>query len=109
MSRNATVHNRRTVQAHEHHARDYAAAVTSQPAGTDAEALRRFATAIAEGGSVLEIGSGPGRDADFLETLGIAVHRTDARLAQAGFAFTWEVDIDGQGGPWRTLLERRPA
>ncbi|MEP9364699.1 class I SAM-dependent methyltransferase [Nocardioides sp. CN2-186] len=39
--------------------------------------LRVFATAVGEGGRVLEIGSGPGRDARLLEELGLDVRRTD--------------------------------
>lgn len=204
MSHDTVTHNRRTVQAYERYARDYAAAVSSQPSGPDAEALHRFASAIPRVGNVLEIGSGPGWDADFLETLGIDVHRTDvtaafrefqaergrrvdpldlltdeipglhhglmllcvlqhfertqvdgvlcklahalapggalllshplgegeswqrgtsgdyrvvlwsrealdARLAQAGFAVTWEANIEGDDGPWRTLLARKQA
>ena len=39
--------------------------------------MRRFADMLPSGGRVLDIGSGPGWDADFLEGLGVRVHRTD--------------------------------
>src|SRR5688500_1163558 len=79
------VHNRRTVAGYERCARDYAASVSSAPSPSGAEALRQLASAVAPGGRVLEIGSGPGWDADFLETLGIDVHRTDAAAAFCDF------------------------
>jgi SAM-dependent methyltransferase len=197
-------HNQRTVAGYERCARDYAASVDSTPSPSGAAALRQLAAAVTPGGRVLEIGSGPGWDADFLETLGIDVHRTevtaafrdfqaergkrcdpldlladeidgrydgiamlavlqhferaqldpalrklarvldaggalllmypegddddwehgasgdyrvvrwtpdamDARLAQAGFAVTWENAFDGRGGSWRSVLARRQA
>lgn len=72
----AHANNGRTVAAYENYARRYAANV-SPPSGSGASALRRLATALPSGGRVLEIGSGPGWDADFLEELGVRVHRTD--------------------------------
>jgi SAM-dependent methyltransferase len=74
-------HNQRTVAGYERCARDYAASVDSTPSPSGAVALRQLAAAVAPGGRVLEIGSGPGWDADFLETLGLDVHRTDAATA----------------------------
>ena len=73
--------NRRTLDDYERSARDYVAEVASTPSPVGADALRRLAAAVAPGNRVLEIGSGPGWDADYLETLGIAVHRTDATAA----------------------------
>lgn len=73
--------NRRTVAAYEKCARDYAASVSPQPSVAGAEALRRLADALPSGDGVLEIGSGPGWDADFLETLAVPVHRTDVARA----------------------------
>lgn len=69
--------NRRTVAAYEGYARGYAAAVASTPSDGAADDLRRFAAALTPAAQVLEIGSGPGWDADFLETLGLRVRRTD--------------------------------
>ncbi|WP_394537649.1 methyltransferase domain-containing protein [Lysobacter enzymogenes] len=73
--------NRRTVAAYEGYARGYAAAVPATPSGRAAEDLRRLAAAAGPSGRVLEIGSGPGWDADFLETLGLRVQRTDVTAA----------------------------
>jgi SAM-dependent methyltransferase len=77
--------NQRTVAGYERCARDYAASVDSTPSPSGAAALRQLAAAVAPGGRVLEIGSGPGWDADFLETLGLDVHRTDAAAAFCDF------------------------
>src|SRR5688500_9916982 len=74
-------HNQRTVAGYERCARDYAAETASSTAPDGKTALRQLAAAVAPGGRVLEIGSGPGWDADFLESLGLDVHRTDAAAA----------------------------
>lgn len=74
---NAVKNNCRTVAAYENYARRYAANVSPQPSESGASALRRLADALPAEGRVLEIGSGPGWDADFLEGLGVPVHRTD--------------------------------
>lgn len=78
-------HNQRTVEGYERCARDYAAGVSNMPSPSAAAALRWLAAAVEPGGRVLEIGSGPGWDADFMETLGVAVHRTDATAAFRAF------------------------
>lgn len=78
-------HNQRTVAGYERCARDYAASVGSTPSASGAAALRQLAAALAPGKRVLEIGSGPGWDADFLEALGLDVHRTDATAAFRDF------------------------
>lgn len=77
--------NQRTVAGYERCAREYASEVSSTPSATGARALRRLAAAVPPGGRVLEIGSGPGWDADFLETLGLDVHRTDVTAAFRAF------------------------
>jgi SAM-dependent methyltransferase len=69
--------NRRTVAAYEDYARRYAEAVSATPSAGEAEGLRRLAAAIPTSGRVLDIGSGPGWEADFLEALGLQVRRTD--------------------------------
>jgi SAM-dependent methyltransferase len=75
------VNNGRTVAAYENYARRYAAAVSQQPSESGAESLRRLAAAMPAGGRVLDIGSGPGWDADFLEQAAVRVHRTDVTAA----------------------------
>lgn len=72
--------NRRTVADYESSAREYAATVAGRPSAS-AEALRRLAAEVGPGKRLLEIGSGPGWDADALEALGIDVHRTDVTAA----------------------------
>jgi SAM-dependent methyltransferase len=72
--------------------------------------LDRFAD-LAGQGPVLEIGSGPGRDADYLESRGVRVVRTDAtpafvtRLREAGHD-TRLVDVrtDPLGGPYQGIF-----
>jgi 2-polyprenyl-3-methyl-5-hydroxy-6-metoxy-1,4-benzoquinol methylase len=61
--------------------------------------------------SVLEIGSGPGRDADFVESLGAVVRRTDATqafldlMAERGKeADLLNVMTDELGGPYDGVL-----
>lgn len=62
-------------------------------------------------GEVLEIGSGPGTEAQYLEHRGLRVHRTDAtpafveRLRQAGHqARRLDVRGDDLGGPFDAVL-----
>jgi 2-polyprenyl-3-methyl-5-hydroxy-6-metoxy-1,4-benzoquinol methylase len=74
---NSHSNNGRTVAAYEGYARRYAEVVSPQPSDSAAATFRRFADMLPSGGRVLDIGSGPGWDADFLETLGVRVHRTD--------------------------------
>lgn len=73
--------NRRTVAAYERCARDYAATVPQQPAPFDAQALRSLVAAMPPDSTLLEVGSGPGWEADFVESLGVPVHRTDVTAA----------------------------
>jgi SAM-dependent methyltransferase len=77
--------NGRTVAAYENYARRYAANVSQQPSESGAAALRRMAGMLPSGGRILEIGSGPGWDADFLEALGVHLHRTDVTAAFRDF------------------------
>lgn len=76
--------NGRAVAGYERTAGDYVATVDGRPSAT-AEALHRLAQATGPEARVLEIGSGPGWDADALEALGIDVHRTDAANAFCRF------------------------
>lgn len=69
--------NRETLDSYEAIALDYAASTEGTPTGVGAEALARFASLLPEGGTVLELGSGPGWDADVLEAQGVRVRRTD--------------------------------
>jgi SAM-dependent methyltransferase len=72
--------------------------------------LSRFAS-LAGAGPVLEIGSGPGRDARYLESRGVRVIRTDATpafvslLRAAGHdARQLDARTDPLGGPYQGIL-----
>ena len=73
--------NQRTVAGYEAYATKYARRVSRRPTGLGKQALDRLATLAGPGGRVLEIGSGPGWDADYLESRGLRVRRTDVTKA----------------------------
>lgn len=97
--------NQRTLVAYEAYAPAYARSVATGPSPECRQALHCLAaalrpavpigppvlaasrareTSVADGpkaADVLEIGSGPGHEADYLETLGVTVRRTDATAA----------------------------
>jgi SAM-dependent methyltransferase len=66
----------RTVRAYDLHAVAYAEG-TAAPTALLRASLERLAAGVGEGGRVLEIGSGGGRDAALMEELGLRVRRTD--------------------------------
>lgn len=68
----------RTIASYESYAPSYAALVNPTPSAFDGAAMQRLASV---GGTVLEIGSGPGFDADYVETFGVRVERTDITRA----------------------------
>jgi 2-polyprenyl-3-methyl-5-hydroxy-6-metoxy-1,4-benzoquinol methylase len=77
----ATTPHNRTIESYEAFAATYNTLVGPlPPAGTE-EPLRRLVAVAGPGATILEVGSGPGRDADFIETLGVRVRRTDATRA----------------------------
>ncbi len=69
---------RQTIASYEAEADHYCTLVSEIPNAFDQTAFRRVADIAGPSGRMLEIGSGPGFDADFLETLGLKVRRTDA-------------------------------
>ncbi len=69
--------NRETLASYDRYARRYAEVTATMSADTR-DLLRRLAQALPDRASVLEIGSGPGWDADYLESMGLTVRRTDA-------------------------------
>jgi 2-polyprenyl-3-methyl-5-hydroxy-6-metoxy-1,4-benzoquinol methylase len=102
---------RRTVQSYQGFARHYDTLCSEFPPPEVEDALRRLVNCLPGGGTVLEIGSGPGREADFIETLGVAVRRTDATQAflnlQAERGKSGEllnVVTDMLGGPYDAVL-----
>lgn len=101
----------RTVQSYEGFAREYDKLVNAKRPPHIEDALRRLVQCMPPGGSVLEIGSGSGRDADVVESLGAIVRRTDAArafldlMAQRGKqADLLNVVSDELGGPYDGVL-----
>jgi SAM-dependent methyltransferase len=98
-----------TLATYEAAAETYLAA-TARTAPTVLRFLDRFA-ALVKDGPVLEIGSGPGWDAEYLEAQGLRVIRSDAtkafveRLrAQGHPAHMVDARTDPLGGPYRAIL-----
>ena len=100
--------NARTVESYEQIADDYARETAG--GGPLAFALARLAETI-PAGHVLEIGSGPGWDADALEDAGVTVRRTDVTQAFIDFqrargkeADRLDVINDDLGGPYDAVV-----
>lgn len=83
---NPLANNLETVTSYELIARDYADS-TVTPEGVGSAGLRRLVATLDHpaDSTVLELGSGPGWDADFVESLGPAVRRTDVTQAFVDF------------------------
>lgn len=101
----------RNVESYEKSARSYDALCVNDPPPKIAEVLRRFAQSLPCPARVLEVGSGPGRDADYLETLGISVRRTDAVQAfldiqaeRGRIGELMNVVTDPLGGPYEGVV-----
>lgn len=96
--------NARSIESYEDIVDEYAA--ETEGAGVLAHCLERLAAAV-PGGHVLEIGSGPGWDADRLEAAGLTVRRTDVTQAFLAFQRGRGKDVeelnvltDDLGGPY---------
>ncbi|RYC12539.1 class I SAM-dependent methyltransferase [Nocardioides zhouii] len=110
----STSANHRTVESYERIARDYADDTAPGPTGAgelDGDGLRRLLGVVPAGGTVLEVGSGPGWDADFLEAHGVAVRRTDITTAfidlqaeRGKVVERLDVTSDDLGGPYDAVL-----
>lgn len=72
--------NRETVASYERCAEDYAQSTSGEPSEEQSRLFPEFVRLV-RGGRVLDIGSGPGWDADRLEAEGIEVERTDVTQA----------------------------
>jgi 2-polyprenyl-3-methyl-5-hydroxy-6-metoxy-1,4-benzoquinol methylase len=93
--------NARTVESYEKIADDYA----SETIG--ARVLSGGLTRLAEvvpAGHVLEIGSGPGWDADALEEAGLKVRRTDLTQAFIDFQRARGKHVEDLGGPFDAVV-----
>ena len=95
-----------TIAAYQADAAAYAAGTAALPESV-ARDLDEFAGRVVAGGHVLEIGSGPGRDARELESRGLDVRRTDVTPAFVDLmrADGHEADVldplvDDLGGPY---------
>jgi 2-polyprenyl-3-methyl-5-hydroxy-6-metoxy-1,4-benzoquinol methylase len=104
-------HMHQTVQSYEAFAREYDKLVDAHRPPHIQKALRRLVDALPPGGRVLEIGSGTGRDADVIESMGLVVRRTDAAqafidlMAERGkHAELLNVVTDELGGPYDGVL-----
>ncbi len=73
--------NRLTVGSYERCARSYAESTAPANGARGSAALLQLVAALRAGASILEIGSGPGWDADFLDARGFQVQRTDVTQA----------------------------
>jgi 2-polyprenyl-3-methyl-5-hydroxy-6-metoxy-1,4-benzoquinol methylase len=107
---NAIRNNRETVQSYELCAPDYAA-TTQQRSQAGENTLRLLVDALGGAGTVLEIGSGPGWDADFFEEQGLSVRRTDVTEAFLSFqaergrkAERLDLIEDELGGPYDGIV-----
>lgn len=102
--------SRRTIESYEGYADRYVL-IRRGPDEREQAALRQVAAIAGLGGQVLEIGSGPGCDADFLETLGVQVRRTDAtqrfldlQAARGKQGDRLDVITDPLGGPYDAIV-----
>jgi SAM-dependent methyltransferase len=107
----ALEYNRRTAQSYQQAARDYAESTAPGPAEATAPGLRRLIRLVPPGGLVLEVGSGPGWDADFVESHGLQVRRTDVADAFVALqrergkpAERLDVISDDLGGPYDAVM-----
>jgi SAM-dependent methyltransferase len=99
--------NARTVSSYELVAADYARETAG---GGRSEPLVRLA-AVVPGSEVLEVGSGPGWDADALEVAGLRVRRTDVtqafidlQQARGKRVDRLDVVVDDLGGPYDGIV-----
>ena len=67
-----------TISHYDEIARHYATLIDDEPPGWIADALGRLRARVVPDAPILEIGSGVGRDANWLEARGTHVRRTDA-------------------------------
>jgi hypothetical protein len=74
-----------TIASYERCAADYARATAPGTNGVERQALGNFIRVARNGGWILEIGSGPGWEADWLDHAGLNVRRTDAAAAFVAF------------------------
>lgn len=103
--------SRQVIDMYEAYADRYDEIVGSEPIERVQAALKRLAAEVGTDGQILEIGSGAGREADFLEDLGLHVRRTDAtrrfleiQAARGKQADLLDVVADELGGPYDAVV-----
>jgi hypothetical protein len=100
-----------TIASYERCAADYARATEPGTNGVERQALGHFLRVARHQGWILEIGSGPGWDADWLDHAGLNVRRTDAaaafvasQKARGAKAEVLDVVKDELGGPYAGVV-----
>jgi SAM-dependent methyltransferase len=103
--------SRQTISAYEDYAERYDAIVRHVPNPREQASLKRLVAIAGTDGQILEVGSGPGYDADFLESLGVKVRRTDAtkrflelQAARGKHGELLDLITDDLGGPYDAVL-----
>ena len=103
--------SRQTINAYEDYAERYDALVRHVPNQREQKWLKRLVEITGPGGRILEVGSGPGYDADFVEGLGVQVRRTDAtkrflelQAARGKHGEFLDLITDDLGGPYDAVL-----
>ncbi len=106
----AVLRNRVTVASYGRYAAGYAEATRTMSTSGE-EMLQLFARAMPAGRHLLEIGSGPGWDADYLEAIDFSVRRTDAapsfvamQRERGKMAETLDLISAELGGPYDGVL-----
>lgn len=104
-------HNARTVRAYESSASRYAESTAVDPERPLSRHLRRLIDVLPAAGTVLEVGSGPGWEADLLEAHGLRVRRTDVtesflelQRLRGVSAERLDVIADDLGGPYDAVM-----
>ena len=107
----ALAKSRQTISAYEDYADRYDAIVRHSPNEREQASLKRLVAIAGTSGRVLEVGSGAGYDADFLEGLGVKVRRTDAtkrflelQAARGKHGEVLDLLTDDLGGPYDAVL-----
>lgn len=100
-----------TLAGYEGCADDYAETTAPKPEADDQPALVELLKAVPSGSRLLEIGSGPGWDADWLEERGLTIRRTDGaesfvqlQASRGRQAERLDVIFDPLGGPYDGVI-----